>query len=44
MKDEVQAPQEETPNTYWRWVVESWRYPLGHNLGEKVIRSRYLIR
>lgn len=35
MKDEVQAPQEETPNTYWRWLVESWRYPLGHNLGEK---------
>ena len=35
MKDEVQAPQEKTPNTYWRWLVESWRYPLGHNLGEK---------
>lgn len=35
MKDEVQAPKEETPNTYWRWLVESWRYPLGHNLGEK---------
>ena len=35
MRDEVQAPQEETPNTYWRWLVESWRYPLGHNLGEK---------
>ena len=35
MKDEVQAPQEKTHNTYWRWLVESWRYPLGHNLGEK---------
>lgn len=35
MKDEVQSPQEETPNTYWRWLVESWRYPLGHNPAEK---------
>lgn len=35
MKDEVQSPQEETPNTYWRWLVESWHYPLGHNPAEK---------
>ena len=35
MKDEAQSPQEETPNTYWRWLVESWRYPLGHNPAEK---------
>ena len=27
MKDEVQSPQEETPNTYWRWLVESWHNP-----------------
>ena len=25
MKDEAQSPQEETPNTYWRWLVESWQ-------------------
>lgn len=37
MKDEVQSPQEETPNTYWRWLVESWRYPLGHNPAEKFV-------
>ena len=35
MKDEVQSPQEETPNTYWRWLVESWHYPLGHSPAEK---------
>lgn len=26
MKNEVQSPQEEIPNTYWRWLVESWCY------------------
>ncbi|MDK7210348.1 hypothetical protein FOF74_004575 [Lactobacillus gasseri] len=35
MKDEVQSPQEEAPNTYWRWLVESWRHPLGHDPAEK---------
>jgi hypothetical protein len=44
MKDEVQSPQEETPNTYWRWLVESWRYPFRPQSCREVVWSCYLIR